>query len=56
MKLEEFVKQVKKLRDQQKKYFKTRGSDDLIKSKELELKLDKTIVEYEKSQKPELFK
>ena len=46
---EEFFELVKEMRDTQKQYFKTRDSNFLNKSKELEKAVDKALDEYEES-------
>lgn len=48
-KTQEFFELVKEMRDTQKQYFKTRDSNFLNKSKELEKAVDKALDEYEES-------
>lgn len=45
MNVSEFIKIVKEMRATQKSYFKDRQRSDLIRSKELEHKVDKAIAE-----------
>ncbi len=46
----EFVNAVKEMREAQKKYFRTRSQDALLKSKELEKIVDNLIADREKRQ------
>lgn len=50
--LVEFYKAVSEMRDAQRAYFKDRKRDDLIRSKDLELKVDNLIYALSK---PEIF-
>lgn len=45
MNVSQFTKAVKEMRDAQKAYFKLRLRSDLIKSKELEQKVDRALAE-----------
>ena len=56
----DFADLVKKMRDAQKEYFKTRSSDSLQRSKDYERKVDEVLSSREKrikeEQEPSLFK
>ena len=56
----DFADLVKKMRDAQKEYFKTRSSDSLQRSKDYERKVDEVLLSREKrikeEQEPSLFK
>lgn len=51
MNYQEFRSVVNEMRVAQKTYFKTRASDDLLRSKELERRVDKALAEYDQGQK-----
>jgi len=56
----DFADLVKKMRDAQKEYFKTRSSDSLHRSKDYERKVDEVLLSREKrikeEREPSLFK
>lgn len=52
--IEKFIDTVKRMREAQKEYFKTRDRKVLIHSKCLEGAVDKMILDYEATKKPAL--